>query len=53
MFFKQFKGDPTYKEDSRLGILGLGQFGFRAAESRYRGEVITQRGIGAVDPLAG
>jgi hypothetical protein len=48
-FLEQLKRDPAHEKNSRLRVLGLGQFGIRAVETN-RGEIIAERGVGAVKP---
>ena len=52
LFLQQLKRDPAHQENSRLGVFGFGQFGVRAVETDG-GEVITERGVGAVEPGPG
>jgi len=46
------ESDPTDKEYARPRILSLGKFRVRAIESD-RSQIITKRGVGAVEPISG
>jgi hypothetical protein len=52
LLLEQLKRDPAHQKNSRLGVFGLGQFGFRAVETN-RGQVVAERGVGAVEPRLG
>jgi hypothetical protein len=49
LFLEQLEGNPAHEKNSRLGIFSPGQFRLRAVETNG-GQVVAQRGVGAVKP---